>query len=131
MNTICLDFGQNISDIHINHSINQNRSRNMKQFRQGDVLIERIEALPENLKDYKRDNGRIILAYGEVTGHAHAIDEETAKSFVNEAGELFIEVDEPAEIVHEEHAAIPLPTGVYRITHQREYTPEEIHRVAD
>ena len=38
-------------------------------FRQGDVLIERIQSLPENLTAQKPINGRVILAYGEATGH--------------------------------------------------------------
>ena len=42
-------------------------------YRQGDVLILRVNSVPDGLKVEPRDNGRVILAYGEVTGHAHAI----------------------------------------------------------
>jgi hypothetical protein len=103
----------------------------MKQFRQGDVLIEQIQLLPENLKPFKRDNGKIVLAYGEVTGHAHVIGEEKAKSFVDESGVLYIAVERPVILKHEEHAEIPLPPGIYKITHQREYSPEAIRNVLD
>ena len=41
--------------------------------RQGDVLALGVEAIPEDAKPVTRDRGRVILAYGEVTGHAHAI----------------------------------------------------------
>jgi hypothetical protein len=40
---------------------------------QGDVLMFPVAELPANLVPVARDNGRIVLAYGEHTGHAHAI----------------------------------------------------------
>lgn len=42
-------------------------------FRQGDVLLRPVTKTPGNLKKVPLDKGRVILAYGEVTGHAHAI----------------------------------------------------------
>jgi hypothetical protein len=45
----------------------------MKVLRQGDVLMVRVARLPKNVQEVPIDNGRVILAYGEVTGHAHAI----------------------------------------------------------
>jgi hypothetical protein len=50
------------------------------QFRQGDVYLRRVEALPKELREIPRDGGRIILAYGELTGHAHAIDAPEAEA---------------------------------------------------
>lgn len=101
------------------------------QFRQGDVFIEAVEKLPAGLKPNKRQGKRIILAEGETTGHAHAICEQEVQSFVDERGNLYLSVEEDCEVVHEEHTAVKLPIGYYKITHQREYTPEEIRRVQD
>ena len=42
--------------------------RNPKQMRQGDVFIERVACAPDGIAPVERDNGRLILAYGEVTG---------------------------------------------------------------
>jgi hypothetical protein len=99
-------------------------------FRQGDVLIVQIAAVPAEAKPTKRDAGRVILAYGEVTGHAHAITEPEVVKLA--AGiEEYLQVAEAAEIRHEEHATIPVPAGSYRIVHQREYTPERIVAVRD
>jgi hypothetical protein len=106
-------------------------NKNNLQFRQGDVFIEKIEALPSGLKKHKKDNGRIILAYGEVTGHAHAIVDDVTASFIDSDGNLYLESKEDILVKHEEHAEIKLPAGVYRITHQREYSPEEIRNVLD
>jgi hypothetical protein len=45
----------------------------VKTYRQGDVLILETAAAPTDAVEVPRDKGRIVLAYGEVTGHAHAI----------------------------------------------------------
>lgn len=107
-------------------------------YRQGDVLITRIPAAPANLTPRPRDNGRVILAYGEVTGHAHAIaDTETephAAIFDDPTatdGSFVMLVETDTGLVHEEHGRIDLAAGAYRITRQREYTPEAIRNVAD
>ena len=105
----------------------------MKKFhvRQGDVLIERVDELPSELAPKGRDRGRVILAYGEVTGHAHAICEEDVEMYTDVHGTLWLKAPSGATVVHEEHGTIPLPAGSYRVTHQREYHPAEIRRVVD
>lgn len=101
--------------------------------RQGDVLIERIDSLPSNLKPIPRENGRVILAHGEVTGHAHAITDDHAELYQgNDAGVTFLEIrDAVAALQHDEHSTIELPAGNYRVVRQREYSPEAIRNVAD
>jgi hypothetical protein len=111
------------------------------QFRQGDVLITLLAAaacIPANATPRPRDNGRAILAYGEVTGHAHAIDDtetEPAVALFDDPnatdGSFFMRVESDTGVVHEEHGRIDLPAGEYRVTRQREYTPEAIRNVAD
>lgn len=43
------------------------------QLRQGDVQIQQVAALPDGCKEVPPEGNRIVLAHGEVTGHAHAI----------------------------------------------------------
>lgn len=106
-------------------------------YRQGDVLITRIAAAPAHLTLRPRDNGRVILAYGEVTGHAHAVDVATdpdAAIFDDptaEDGSFFLRIASATGVLHEEHGRIDLLPGDYRVTRQREYTPEAIRNVAD
>lgn len=102
-------------------------------WRQGDVLIERVTALPAGLVPVPRENGRVILAHGEVTGHAHAVlgDVEFLAADLAEMEERFLVVESEAQVVHEEHDTIPLPAGTYRVQRQREYAPEAIRNVAD
>lgn len=99
-------------------------------YRQGDVLIQRINQIPKDAKQI-RAKGRIILAHGEATGHHHSIDADAADWWKTEDGSQFIEVSESAALVHQEHAEVIIPAGTYRVVRQREYSPEAIRNVAD
>lgn len=120
----------------------------MEQYRQGDVFIERIDGgeIVDNrlyvegdvrnridLTEVPADKGRVILAYGEVTGHAHALDAQTTKLFgVKEWVDRILLVAKTTALMHEEHAPITLAPGIYRIRQQREYVPGRVpQNVAD
>ncbi len=103
----------------------------MKIFRQGDVLIKQVRSIPKEAVIQKTKD-RIVLAYGEVTGHAHAIgDLESVDVLVKPDGTMYLRVKEEATIRHEEHGAIALPPGNYERVLQREYSPMEIRNVRD
>ncbi len=98
-------------------------------YRQGDVLIRRIKSLPTQ-KAQIRLNG--ILAYGEVTGHAHKVENLQSAEVLEVGDGLYLRVaEEGVRIVHEEHAPITLAPGNYEVSIQREYSPAEIRNVAD
>jgi hypothetical protein len=102
------------------------------KYRQGDVLIELIAELPKNLKPLKTEAGRFVLAHGEVTGHAHAVEAKGCTLLQDETGATFLDVQEAvAALKHEEHGTIELPAGAYRVLRQSEYAPDEIRQVAD
>jgi hypothetical protein len=107
-------------------------------YRQGDVLIAPLarSAVPGGALDAAAEprdgRGRLVLALGEVTGHAHAV--VGPGRLVREAGAsgpMLLHVPEGARVVHEEHAAISLPKGWYRVVRQREYVPGSVRIVAD
>jgi hypothetical protein len=103
-------------------------------YRQGDVLIERVAELPRNTKAVKRENGLIILARGEATGHHHSISEGSCALLeVPGVTDRFLRVAAGgAAVEHQEHDTITLPgPAKYRVRRQREYTPEAIRNVAD
>lgn len=116
----------------------------MKTYRQGDVMLVKVSGipsrgLPEGAKDVTPKD-RIVLAYGEVTGHAHAVYPEAVegqaepaiKAKLWDAGaERFLQVLEATSLKHEEHTAVALDPGVYRVVRQREYAPEAPRMVAD
>lgn len=119
--------------------------------RQGDVLLKPASALPAGCVEVPLERGRIVLAYGEVTGHAHAIADHRpavrvdadaaaeiaeaaiarARLWRSPAGERFLEVVAPVSLGHEEHTAHTIPSGLYQLPSQVEYTPAELRRVAD
>lgn len=116
------------------------------QFRQGDVLIERVENVPSEKLKAQTENGRVILAHGEVTGHAHEIEEPKAASIaplsnpfvlasdLQDAAAMtrhFLRLKKGSAVKHQEHSRIPLKRGGHRVTRQREYSPEAIRNVAD
>lgn len=103
-----------------------------RQYRQGDVFIVAVSVLPGGLKPVKRDNGRVILAYGEVTGHAHALEDAWVDLLETETNERYLTVNaHEAALVHEEHATITIPPGNYRVVQQRELSLEGIVNVSD
>ncbi len=95
-----------------------------EQYRQGDVLLVKTQYrdLP-GATQMPRDQGRIILALGEATGHAHAVAAADAELLEVTEGERYLRVDGPAALTHEEHGAIDLEPGLYRVIRQREYGP--------
>lgn len=99
--------------------------------RQGDVLIQPVDRVPRKTALVPRDGERIVLAYGEVTGHAHAIEERDADMVRSSDGRTFLRLSAPAVVRHEEHAPISLPAGDYEVRRQREYQPEAIRDVVD
>lgn len=108
---------------------------NKTHYRQGDVLIERIASIPTTAIKQKRSR-RIILAHGEVTGHHHALETgDPADWWKSEAAgvdaEQFVELQNGGILSHQEHAKIVLPPGNYRVTRQREYSPQELRNVQD
>ena len=103
-------------------------------YRQGDVLICRIDPakVPAETTEIPREAGRVILAHGEVTGHAHAIRNRNV-CFLRAEGhtDRFLQVSVTSNLEHEEHDTIALPPGTYRVRIQREWSGEVSRRVED
>src|SRR5690242_21656374 len=96
-------------------------------YRQGDVLIERIDTIPTTASKQRRSK-RVILAHGEVTGHHHCLEtvdpadwwkEGEISTSLNKpstlAGELFVCLPVGGVVTHDEHSKIELPKGNYCI----------------
>ena len=102
---------------------------------QGDLNIFSCDDLPQGLTELQPEqDGNHVLAHSE-TGHNHVIDGSTVRVFKESEFVSFIEVKEKSNVVHlrsfDTHKTISLPPGSYRITRQREYTPEGYRRAAD
>lgn len=122
-----------------------------KHYRQGDVLLRYVGELPKGLVEVKREavgpNGRVVLAHGERTGHAHAFRALCVTGFKKESSEYevntgfhdFILVGGSGATIRHEHAdgrkaehdPVNLPAGGYEVLQQVAYSPAELQRVAD
>ena len=100
-------------------------------------LLVRVDSVPAGLQVAKRNQGRVILAYGEVTGHHHSIVDEAAEMLIAQAegvaAQAWLQVsgEEPVALQHQEHSTIMIPPGAYKVVIQVEYSPAKIRRVAD
>lgn len=76
---------------------------------------------------------KIILAEGEITGHAHVITDtkNACRYTLNE--KTYLLVENPVELYHEEHNTLTIQPGTYEIDTVKEYDPfeKEIRRVQD
>lgn len=91
----------------------------VKQLQQGDVILRRVESVPQGAKEVKRDGGRVVLAYGEVTGHCHAIADVDAM-FYEKDGKFFLKNSKPVTLSHEEHNAFVIEPGIWEVGQVRE-----------
>lgn len=109
--------------------------------------------LKDRFKD-ARENGRIILAHGEVTGHCHEVvgvdlGLPAAQFFEEPDGRRVLLATEKCLLRHDEHDPVeldpahpiqvrqgdvllnPLGGGAWECIRQNEYDAREIRRVAD
>jgi hypothetical protein len=97
-------------------------------WRHGDVLIAQVLAIPSGARSLPH----CILAEGELTGHSHRLEGAGVAELYELGEDRYLRiVAESASVVHQEHRAITLPRGIYRVWRQREYTPKAIVRVLD
>lgn len=81
----------------------------------------------ETNSEVQREDGRLILAHGEVTGHAHAIVSKSAKLYtVNYdaallMGTRILSASSAVALMHEEHSKINVPPGTWGVRIQRQY----------
>ncbi|MGO9461467.1 MAG: hypothetical protein ACLP1W_15380 [Rhodomicrobium sp.] len=110
-------------------------------YAQGDLLIERVADIPVSGTPVQPGtDGAAVLAEGEMTGHRHAIydrvtmfrDEALAHDIPNGLYVGHLRIDGPcARVQHDEHDAVTLPKGTYRVRRQRELEPKDARIVAD
>jgi hypothetical protein len=89
------------------------------QVRQGDVFIMAVQTIKGTKQP--KDNNKTVLAYGEVTGHSHAIADKS-ELYADETRK-FLEVclAQGAALKHEEHSTITLPKGTYEVRIQKQW----------
>jgi hypothetical protein len=108
---------------------------------QGDILLERVAApLTAVHAGECAEPKCIVLAQGELSGHCHTVhgrvrlthDAARARDIPNGLylGHLDV-IAEPAQLEHQQHAAITLPPGTYRVRRQRRLEPTDAEIIRD
>jgi hypothetical protein len=99
--------------------------RDMRPRRQGDILLVPVKKLPDGLAEVPREDGKIVLAEGEATGHLHMIEAPEAAFLAKDLADLegrFLAIEEEVALTHPEHDTVTLEPGNYEVRRQREYS---------
>ncbi len=117
--------------------------------RQGDVAVALlpIKKLPPGCVPVSGQDRKIVLAFGEVTGHHHRIEDHIsqdaareiaecaiarAKLVTSPVGDWYLEVSALVNLDHEEHRTLAIPPGIHELPVQVAMTTaNETRRVAD
>lgn len=102
---------------------------------QGDILIELVDDAPVAGRVLQAlNNGSVVIAAGEATGHRHRIfgsvtmyrDDALARDVPGNLYVGHLQVSSlTARLEHEEHAPITLEQGTYRVRRQRQLEPAD------
>lgn len=99
-----------------------------RQRRQGDILFE----IKSNVEHNGTDKADGIVAYGETTGHFHALQNQESfdlyalkeSEYKDDGVVMTMTCHQDTECTHDEHGAIPFNAGEEAsIIRQREYDP--------
>lgn len=113
----------------------------LELYAQGDLLVERVpDVTPSGTLVTPGADGEVVLLEGELTGHRHSIfdrvtmfrDDALAQDIPTGLYVGHVKVEGPAaRVQHQEHTALSLPPGTYRVRRQRELEPQDVSLVAD
>jgi hypothetical protein len=115
------------------HQQQQQRTSSV-HYRQGDIIIRRISAIPARAVRTARGSAKsIVLGEGEVAGHRHEILEPGVEAYRFAEGFYLgvTEEEEIAEVIHPEHRPVALLSGSYEVIGQYEFVRKEFARVQD
>jgi hypothetical protein len=97
-----------------------------KYARQGDVILEEVESIPEGAIPLAGET----LALGEVTGHSHRFPPGAVQLFKYN-DETYGRILRQEALIHEEHAPVTIKGDFFKYRIQRQHTPEGWSYVAD
>jgi hypothetical protein len=99
-----------------------------RAFRQGDILLLPCPRIPSSAVPEAPEEGLVVLARGEHTGHRHVMNSDRVAFFredgTGSGGFIKVTGEAPVDLSHEEHSPLAVPPGNYRVVRQREYQPQ-------
>lgn len=92
--------------------------------RHGELLLKPVSA--KQVKGKKEAHKSFIAAHSE-TGHNHVIESDVDFNVSTEGLEVYVELFEPAKLVHKKtankHQTLPIAPGFYQVIQKTEYNP--------
>lgn len=98
-------------------------------FRQGDIILEEVEKLPDGVVLDSRE----FVAIGE-TGHQHKIQADVYTPLIEiptievkewpKKEDTWLIVKDDQIMTHEEHPLLNVPKGIYKLRRVRSFTPK-------
>jgi len=97
----------------------------------GDLFFALVPGFPEGAKRLEAVRG-FVLERGEGV-HTHVLEDVEGVEIVEKDGEIYVRVDRPTRINHEEHGIQVLKPGTYKKCIERvwDYESEEARRTLD
>ena len=101
--------------------------------RQGDVMIASCRGIPTGAQKVTPENGRLIVARGEATGHHHSFPHRPEVTLFRDGatGPFYVRADSAVTLEHQEHSALTINPGIYKVTIQRTFVAGMARRVSD
>lgn len=98
--------------------------------RQGDILVISTDIAPAAMTPVAPENGRVVLAHGENTGHHHSFALSDTVALFREdgtGGGLYLSVtgDAPEMLEHQEHTAHGVPPGGHDVIRQVQWSDDD------
>ena len=101
---------------------------------QGELLVRRVEAVPDGAQRVEPQGGRYVVGHSD-TGHHHTIAADGC--VMHELSPLlcYLVLDRGLSIEHQRafdtHEPLDLGGGIWEVRRQREWTPEGERRAVD
>ena len=98
------------------------------QYRQGDILLSRVEHLPAGLEAVPTTGSTLALMPPDVVSDGtHLLPTAANLRAFRQAGQdgpaEWLQLDQPVTLSHPEHAPLTLEPGCWRVVRQRQYVP--------
>jgi len=101
-----------------------------KLYGHGDVIVKEIDEIPKNANKMPYTDRFSVLAYGEISGHAHCLEADKTELFKDDNGQVYLRCNQDVELKHQKldgsaskdaHGTIVIPKKDYKIDIKREY----------
>lgn len=103
-----------------------------KTAQHGDLCLRKLDGILPTAEFKMISKHRCVLAEGEVTGHAHIVEDDEAE-LIQQGERILLRLGRSATVRHEEHKPITLSPGIWEIGRVKEYDylSKMVRNVAD